>query len=105
MAKTEIFKVLGCGDIIQTPSQKSEGGFINKRFIRLQEFGGSNRQDSVDKASNAIVATMLGSIAQSVFNPGDLVLVSYRTSIREYQGSWYQDTTISDITKLKSSTY
>ena len=101
MAKTDIYKVLGCGDITQTPSQKSEGGFINKRFIRLQEFGGFNRQDGVDKASNAIIATMMGNLAQCMFYPGELVVVSYRTSIREYQGNWYQDITISDIAKLK----
>ena len=101
MAKTDFFKVLGCGDIIQTPSQKSEGGFINKRFIRLQELGGFNRQDGADKASNAIIATMMGNLAQSMFYPGDLVVVSYRTSIREYQGQWYQDITVTDIAKIK----
>ena len=101
MAKTDIFKVLGCGDIIQTPSQKSEGGFINKRFIRLQELGGFNRQDGADKASNAIIATMMGNLAQSMFYHGDLVVVSYRTSIREYQGQWYQDITVTDIAKIK----
>lgn len=101
MAKTDIFRVLGCGDIIQTPSQKSEGGFINKRFIRLQELGGFNRQDGADKASNAIIATMMGNLAQSMFYPGDLVVVSYRTSIREYQGQWYQDITVTDIAKIK----
>lgn len=101
MAKTDIFRVLGCGDIIQTPSQKSEGGFINKRFIRLQELGGFNSQDGADKASNAIIATMMGNLAQSMFYPGDLVVVSYRTSIREYQGQWYQDITVTDIAKIK----
>ena len=100
MAKTDIYKVLGCSDIIQTPSQKAEGGFINKRFIRLQEIGGCSRMDTADKVSNAIIATMMGPHAQSMFYPGDIVIVHYRTSIREYQGAWYQDITINDITKL-----
>lgn len=101
MAKTDIYKVLGCGDIIQTPSQRSEGGFINKRLIRLQEFGGFNRQDGSDKASNAVIATMMGNLAQCMFYPGELVAASLRTSIREYQGNWYQDITVQDIAKLK----
>lgn len=100
---TGIFKVLGCGDLIQVPSQKAEGGFINKKFIRLQEFGGYNHQDTADRQSNAIIATMIGNTAQCNFYSGDLVAVSYRTSIREYQGNWYQDITIVEITKLARS--
>lgn len=95
------FKVLGCGDLIQVPSQKAEGGFIRKRFIRLQEFGGYSHQDSADHASNAVICTLIGNSAQCVFYPNDLVMVAYRTSLREYQGNWYQDNTIVEIDKLK----
>lgn len=97
---TGIYKVLGCGDLIQVPSPKVEGGFIHKRFIRLQEFGGSNHQDTPDRQSNAILATLIGNLAQGMFYKGDLVIVSYRTTIREYQGNWYQDITVVEISKL-----
>lgn len=98
---TGTFKVLGCGDLIQVPSQKAEGGFINKRFIRLQEFGGYNHQDTADRASNAVICTMIGNTAQCMFYQNDLVQVAYRTSLREYQGNWYQDNTIVEISKFK----
>ena len=101
MAQTNIFKVLGCGDLIQMPSQKSEGGFISKRTIRRQEFGGSSRQDAADRASNAVVANMVGGLAQCMFYNGDIVMARLRMSIREYQGTWYQDITVVEITKLK----
>ena len=57
---TSIYRVLGCSDLIQVPSQKSDGRVIYKRFIRLQEFGGYNRQDTPDRQSNAIIATLMG---------------------------------------------
>lgn len=101
MINERIYKVLGCGELMQTPSQKSEGGFISKRFIRLQEFGGSNRQDGADRASNAIIATLLGGLAQCMFYKDDIVVASLRMSIREFQGNWYQDITVAEITKLK----
>lgn len=97
---TGIFKVLGCGDLIQVPSQKAEGGFICKKFIRLQEFGGGNGNDTADRSSNSIIATMIGNIAYCNFYEGELAVVSYRTSLREYQGNWYQDITIIDIQKF-----
>lgn len=95
-----IYRIIGCGDLLQVPSQKSEGGFITKRFIRIQEFGGWNGNDPADRLSNSIIATMIGSLAQAPFTQGDLVEVSLRFSIREYQGNWYQDVTVNDIHKL-----
>lgn len=98
---TAIYKVLGCGDLTQAPSQSQQGGILYKKQIRLQEFAGYNRQDTPDRASNAIVATMLGNLAQCNFYEGDLVLCSFRFGIREYQTQWYQDVTVVDIQKLK----
>lgn len=95
---TGIYKVLGCGDLTQAPSQSAPGGVLYKKQIRLQEFAGNNRQDTPDRASNSIVATMLGNLAQCNFQSGTLVMVSLRCSIREYQGQWYQDLTVVDIT-------
>lgn len=95
-----IFKVLGCGDLTEAPSQSQQGGILYKKPIRLQEFSGFNRLDSPERISNAVVATMLGNLAQCNFPEGSLVVVSLRTSIREYQGQWYQDITVADIAKL-----
>lgn len=97
---TAIYRVLGCSDLIQVPSQKKEGGFINKKFIRLQEFGGWNSSDTADRQSNSIIATMMGNLAQCNFHKTDVVQVSLRFAIREYQGNWYQDVTVVDIHKL-----
>lgn len=91
---------MGCSDLIQVPSQKQEGGFVNKKFIRLQEFGGWNSNDTPDRISNGIICTMIGNLASCNFYQNDLVAVSYRTSLREYQGNWYQDNTISEIRKI-----
>lgn len=94
------YKVLGCGDLIQVPSQKAEGGMVYKKFIRLQEYAGSNRQDTPDRVSNAIVATMVGNLAMCNFNAGEMVKCALRFSIREYQGNWYQDITVAEIIQL-----
>lgn len=96
---TSIFKVHGCGEMTQAPSQ--QGGVLYKKPIRLQEFAGTNRSDTPDRLSNGIVATMLGSLAQNTYSPGDLVVCSLRFSIREYQGQWYQDITVVDIQRLQ----
>ena len=98
---TGIYRVIGCSDLIQVPSQKSDGGMMYKRFIRLQEFGGYNRQDTPDRLSNSILATMMGNLAQCVFYENELVNISLRFAIREYQGNWYQDITVADITKFQ----
>lgn len=97
---TGIYRVLGCSDLIQVPSQKADGGFICKKFVRLQEFGGWNSNDTADRLSNSILATMIGNLAQCNFYQNDLVALSYRTSLREYQGNWYQDNTIVEIRKI-----
>lgn len=98
---TGIYRVLGCSDIIQVPSQKNPGEIVYKRFIRLQEFGGYNRQDTSDRQSNSIIATMMGNLAQCMFYQNELVNVSLRFAIREYQGNWYQDITVADIHKFQ----
>lgn len=100
---TNDFKVLGCGDLMQVPCQKAEGGMILKKFIRLQEFGGSNRNDTPDRSSNSIVATLMGNAAQCNYSPGTLVKAALRFSIREYQGSWYQDIVVSEIQDLQQN--
>jgi hypothetical protein len=97
---TSIFRVVACGE---PESYKTSNGTLSqKRQLRLQEFGGWNGNDNpAQRISNGIVGTMFGNIAQSMFNPNEIVVASLRFSAREYQGQWYQDITITDITKLK----
>ena len=94
------YKVLGCSDLFQVPSSKADGGMIYKKFIRLQEFAGSNRQDTPDRWSNALIATLIGPAAQWTFNDGEMVKCALRFAIREYQDNWYQDVTVAEIVKL-----
>lgn len=100
---TADFKILGTSDLMQVPSQKAEGGMMLKKFIRLQEFAGSSRQDAPDRIGNAIIATIIGASAQSSFTPGEMVRCALRFTIREYQGSWYQDITVVEIFKLSNN--
>ncbi len=97
---TSIFRVVACGE---PESYKTSNGTLSqKRQLRLQEFGGWNGNDNLaQRISNGIVGTMFGNIAHSMFNPNEIVVASLRFSAREYQGQWYQDITITDITKLK----
>lgn len=101
MATTGIFIVLGSGDLMQAPSPKSPNGFIYRRSIRLQEYGGASRLDTDDKKSNALVATLFGKQAQTEFKAGTMVLASLRTSIKLYQDLWFMDIIVTDISKLK----
>lgn len=101
MATTGIFIVLGLGDLTQAPSPKSPSGFIYRRSIRLQEFGGASKLDTDTRKSNALVATLFGKQAQTEFKPGKLVLASYRMSINQYQDLWFQDIIITEIFPLK----
>lgn len=97
---TSIFRVVACGE--PESYKTSNGTTSQKRQLRLQEFGGWNGNDNLaQRISNGIVGTMFGNIAQSMFNQNEIVVASLRFSAREYQGQWYQDITITDITKLK----
>lgn len=97
---TGIYEVLGCGDLTQAPSQNQQGGMLLKRQIRLREFAGQSRYDSTERVSNAIVAAMLGELAKITFEQDDLVIVSLRFQIREYQGNLFQDVVVVDIRKI-----
>lgn len=97
---TRDYRIMGLSDLMQVPSQKTEGGFVLKRFIRLQEFGGWSGNDTAGRLSDAIIATLMGQLAQCDLHQGQLVRCALRFSIREYQGNWYQDINITDIHKL-----
>ena len=86
------FKVTAQSESFAVPSQKAEGGQLNKCNIVLQELGG--------KFENSYVATMLGEQAKIRFAKDDLVVAALRFSTREYNEQVYQDIVVSEIIKL-----
>ena len=90
----KIFKVKAQSEIFSVPSQKAEGGQINKCNVVLQEPGG--------KYENSYVATILGEQANIRFAKDDLVVASLRFSTREYNGQVYQDIVVSEIIKMNN---
>ena len=86
------FKVTAQSESFAVPSQKAEGGQLNKCNIVLQEL--------VGKFENSYVATMLGEQAKIRFAKDDLVVAALRFSTREYNEQVYQDIVVSEIIKL-----
>ena len=86
------FRIKAQSEVIAVPSQKAEGGQINKCNVVLQEPGG--------KYENSYVATILGAQANIRFAKDDLVVASLRFSTREYNGQVYQDIVVSEIIKI-----
>lgn len=96
---TAIFRVVASGEL--EPYKTGNGNQSQKRQLRLQFLGGWNSSDNQSqRVSNGIVGTMFGNLAQTVLYPNELVAASLRFAIREYNGQWYQDITITDISKL-----
>lgn len=89
-----IFKIMAQSDTFAVPSQKAEGGQVNKCNIILQDIGG--------KYENSYVATVLGEQANIRFMRDDLVVASLRFSTREYNGQTYQDIVVTEIIKIKN---
>ena len=88
-----IFKIMAQSDTFAVPSQKAEGGQVNKCNIILQDVGG--------KYENSYVAAVLGEQANIRFMRDDLVVASLRFSTREYNGQTYQDIVVTEIIKIK----
>ena len=89
-----IFKIMAQSDTFAVPSQKAEGGQVNKCNIILQDGGG--------KYENSYVAAVLGEQANIRFMRDDLVVASLRFSTREYNGQTYQDIVVTEIIKIKN---
>jgi hypothetical protein len=89
-----IFKIMAQSDTFAVPSQKAEGGQVNKCNIILQDVGG--------KYENSYVAAVLGEQANIRFMRDDLVVASLRFSTREYNGQTYQDIVVTEIIKIKN---
>ena len=89
-----IFKIMAQSDTFAVPSQKAEGGQVNKCNIILQDVGG--------KYENSYVAAVLGEQANIRFTRDDLIVASLRFSTREYNGQTYQDIVVTEIIKIKN---
>ena len=89
-----IFKIMAQSDTFAVPSQKAEGGQVNKCNIILQDVGG--------KYENSYVAAVLGEQANIRFMKDDLVVASLRFSTREYNGQTYQDIVVTEIIKINN---
>ncbi|MCQ2246769.1 MAG: hypothetical protein MJZ69_08300 [Bacteroidaceae bacterium] len=97
---TAIFRVVACGE--PESYNTSKGTQSQKRQLLLQFHGGWNSNDNLaQRISNGLVCTMFGNLAQCVFYPNEVVVATLRCSAREHQGQWYQDITVTDISKLK----
>jgi hypothetical protein len=89
-----IYKVMAQSETFAVPSQKAEGGQVNKCNIILQDVGG--------KYENSYVAAVLGEQANIRFMRDDLVVASLRFSTREYNGQTYQDIVVTEIIKINN---
>ena len=89
-----IFKIMAQSETFAVPSQKAEGGQVNKCNIILQDVGG--------KYENSYVAAVLGEQANIRFMRDDLVVASLRFSTREYNGQTYQDIVVTEIIKINN---
>ena len=82
------------GEMFSVKSEKSENGQLNKRNLVLKELGG--------KYENEYAVSVLGNAASLVFYEGDLVMVTLRFQVREYNGQAFQDVTATDIIKFNA---
>ena len=85
-----LFKVISQTEPVSITTQN---GQTPKSAIVLQELGG--------KYENSYVASLIGN--QMKVYTGDLVWASLRFSVREYNGSTYQDITIQEIIRLNNT--
>lgn len=97
MLMKQVMRVVSCGELQQVSSQKAEGGMLSKKQIVLQEIGG--------KYEDQVVGVMLGNLAQCQFYPGDVVMASFRLSVREHNGQMYQDIVVTDIVSMSVQKY
>lgn len=88
-----IFKVVNQGQPFTRQKQEAEGGLLKVCNITLQELGG--------KYADRFYAALLGNLAECRFYEGELVAASLRFSAREYNGTVFQDISVTDIQKIR----
>ncbi len=96
--ETRIYRVVRQGETFSVQSSKQESGELKKCNIVLREMGGS-------KYENEYACTMLGNMAETRFQVGEVIAATLRFSVKEYNGQSYQDIIVSDILKLTASPF
>lgn len=86
-----ICRVVSQTEAVSVPTKS--GDSILKCYLRLKEIG----SDYADEFNCAV----LGNLAQTHFEKGDVVAVALRFRVNERDGNLYQDITASDIIRLK----
>lgn len=90
--ETKILKVVKSGEMISVPSEKAEGGKLNKRTLVLQELGG--------KYENQYVVSTFGALANVRCEEGCLVAATLRFQTHEHNGAEYQDIVATEVIPL-----
>jgi hypothetical protein len=90
--KAMILRVVKCGECFTVKSEKSEGGFLNKRTLVLQELGG--------KYEPSYVVSALGNQATVQYNEGDIVIATLKFQHREYNGQVFMDIVATEVAKM-----
>ena len=88
----KILKVVKSGEMISVPSEKAEGGKLNKRTLVLQELGG--------KYENQYVVSTFGALANVRCEDGCLVAATLRFQTHEHNGAEYQDIVATEIVAM-----
>ncbi len=96
--ETRIYRVVRQGETFSVQSSKQESGQLKKCNVVLREMGGS-------KYENEFACTMLGNMAETRFQEGEVIAATLRFSVKEYNGQSYQDIIVSDILKLTASPF
>ena len=78
--------------MISVPSEKAEGGKLNKRTLVLQELGG--------KYENQYVVSTFGAQAAVRCEDGCLVAATLRFQTHEHNGAEYQDIVATEVIPL-----
>lgn len=85
-----ICRVVSQTEGISVPTKNGEQ--LAKCYIRLKEIGG----DYADE----FYGVVLGSLAQTRYQSGEMVAVKLRFRVKEHEGNSYQDITVTDIVRL-----
>ena len=92
--QTKICKVVAQTEVVRVPSKKNENGQTSKCTIRLRQLG-SDYEDEY-------LCAMFGSLAESRFSEGTIVIASLRFSTHENEGKVYQDVVCTEIVPIKN---
>ncbi len=91
MMSKRICRVVSQTEAVSVPTKS--GDTIQKCYLRLKEIG----SDYADEFNCAV----LGNLAQTRYQKGEVVAVALRFRVNEREGNLYQDITATDIVRVK----